>query len=94
MLKRVVAVAVLIFALMVVVKDGRLLRTAGLTGTCTVVRSTSVGGPDLNELVGCTAGRLEGRSDLSHRGCKTAGVAKAYEYWRCPAGFDVSDAAH
>ena len=93
MLKRVVAVAVVIFALMVAVKDGRVLQTAGLTGKCTVVQSTSAGGPDLNELVACTAGRLEGRSDLSHRGCKRAGLAKAYEYWRCPAGFDISDAA-
>ena len=89
---RVVAVAVLILAVMIAVKDGRILRTSGLTGTCSVVKEAAGGGPDINELVGCRAGRLEGRSDLSHRGCKVVGVVKPIEYWRCPAGFDISDA--
>ena len=91
MLWRVVAVAVLILAVMIAVKDGRILRTSGLTGTCSVVKAAA-GGPDINELVGCKAGRLEGRSDLSHRGCKVIGVVKPIEYWNCPAGFDISDA--
>ena len=38
MLKTIVAVGVCIFALMVVVKDGRVLRDAGLTGSCSVAR--------------------------------------------------------
>jgi hypothetical protein len=92
-LKRVVAVAVVIFAVMIVLKDGRVLRTAGLTGTCSVVKATSGGGPELSEVATCKAGRLEGRPDLSHRGCKRAGVTGTLEYWRCPVGFDVSDAA-
>ena len=92
MLKRVVAVAVLIFALMLVVKDGRVLKTTGLTGTCSVVKTPAGGGPELNELVACKPGKLEGRSDLSHRGCKRISTAGVYEYWRCPAGFDISDA--
>jgi hypothetical protein len=78
---------------MVVVKDGRILRTAGLTGTCAVVQAVAQGGPDLSEVAACKAGKLEGRPDLSHRGCRRAGVTGALEYWRCPVGFDVSDAA-
>ena len=92
MLWRVVAVAVLILAAMVVLKDGRILRTSGLTGSCSVVKTTAASGPGLNELVACKAGKLEGRSDLSHRGCKHVGVAPPLEYWNCPAGFDISDA--
>jgi hypothetical protein len=94
MLKQIVAVGVCIFALMVVIKDGRVLRTAGLTGSCSVVQTFS----DSSELAACRPGKLEGRPELSHRGCRsvgvtsTVGVTATYSYWRCPAGFDISDA--
>jgi hypothetical protein len=88
-LKRVVVVAVVIVALMIAVKDGRVLRTAGLTGTCSVAQATY----GLSELVACTAGKLEGRPDLSHRGCRRGRIVGKYEYWGCPIGFDVSDLA-
>jgi hypothetical protein len=89
MLKTIVAVAVCIFALMVVIKDGRVLRTAGLTGSCSVVQIFS----NSSELAACRAGKLEGRPNLSHRGCRSVGVTATYEYWGCPAGFDISDAS-
>jgi hypothetical protein len=81
MIKRVVAVGVLIFLLMVVVKDGRVLRDAGLTGSCSAVE-TFVDG---TQLVGCHAGKLAGKPDLSGQGCRDAGAKYAVEYWRCPA---------
>jgi len=87
MLKRVVAVAVVILAVMIAVKDGRLLRTARLTGSCRVAQVFT----DSSELAACTAGKLEGRPDLSHRGCHSVGLQGQTEYWRCAAGFDVSD---
>jgi hypothetical protein len=74
---------------MVVIKDGRVLRTAGLTGSCSVVQIFS----NSSELTACRAGKLEGRPDLSHRGCRSVGVNATYEYWGCPAGFDISDAS-
>ena len=89
MIKQIVAVGVLIFALMVVIKDGRVLRMTGLTGSCSVTQTFQ----DSSELTACRAGKLEGRPDLSHRGCRSVGLTKAYEYWRCPAGFDISDAS-
>jgi hypothetical protein len=89
MIKRVVAVGICIFALMVVVKDGRVLRMTGLTGSCSVAQTFT----DSSELAACRAGKLEGRPDLSHRGCRSVGIAAPYEYWRCPAGFDISDAS-
>ena len=87
MVKRVVAVAVVILALMIAVKDGRLLRTAGLTGSCSVVQTYS----DTSELAACRPGKLEGRPDLSHRGCRSVSMTAGVQYWRCPAGFDISD---
>ena len=86
MLKPIVVAAVLIFAVMVAVKDGRLLHTVGLTGSCPAV--TTPGGAILEA---CKAGRLEGRPDLTKRSCTSAGVSGKLEYWRCPAGVQASD---
>lgn len=90
MLKRVVAVAVVILALMIALKNGRILRTSGLTGSCSVVQPL----PGTSELVACKAGKLEGRPDLSHRGCSAVSLTGAQQYWRCPIGFDLSDLQH
>jgi hypothetical protein len=87
MLKPIIAVAICVFALMVLIKDGRVLRTTGLTGYCKVVQTFE----DSSELTACRAGKLEGAPDLSHRGCRTFETNHAVVYWRCPAGFDISD---
>jgi hypothetical protein len=81
-----VAVGVCIFALMVVIKDGRVPRMAGLTGSCSVVQTFS----DSSELAACRPGKLQGRPDLSGRGCRTVGSKAALWYWSCPAGFNTS----
>ena len=86
MLKQIVAVGICIFALMLVIKDGRVLRMAGLTGSCSIVETY----PDSSLLVGCRAGKLDGQPDLSRRAC-SSGMAEAGEqYWHCTAGFDIS----
>jgi len=89
MLIRIVATGACIFLFMLVINVGRLLRTTGLTGSCSVVQTLS----DSSELVTCSAGKLEGKPDLSHRGCNTVGVSGKKDVWRCPAGFDISDLA-
>lgn len=81
MIKRVVVTAVLIVSLMVAVKDGRLLRDAGLTGVCSVVKTFGDG----TQLESCRAGKLAGRPDLSRQGCRDVGPSSNAEYWRCPA---------
>ena len=86
-LKGVVAVAVCIVALMIVVKDGRLLQSAGLTGSCSHVASTAQ-----NDVEACVPGKLEGRPDLTKRGCKPGAVRGKLEYWSCPADVEPSDA--
>jgi hypothetical protein len=88
MLKPVVAVAVCIFAVMVVIKDGRVPRMAGLTGSCSVAQVFS----DSSELAVCRAGELKGRPNLSHRGCRSVLVTATREYWLCPASFGAGDA--
>ena len=77
----IIVTAVLILAVMVAAKDGRLPRATGLTGSCLVAQQ-AVDGP---QLVACRKGTLEGRPDLSRRSCTAAGLSGPYQYWRCPA---------
>jgi hypothetical protein len=81
MLKRIVVLAGLVLATMIVLKDGRVLDRTGLTGSCALVQV----GADGSQLQACREGKLEGRPNLTRQGCKTAGLAGTYEYWRCPA---------
>ncbi|HLY93409.1 MAG TPA: hypothetical protein VKP14_01030 [Gaiellaceae bacterium] len=81
MLKRVFIAALVVLALMVVIKDGRLLRTTGLIASCSVV-TTAADGTQLEE---CRPGKIEGAHNLSSQGCTDAGAAGREEYWRCPA---------
>jgi hypothetical protein len=84
-MKSVAAAAVLIVALMVAIKDGRVLRAAGLTGRCTAVAAPA---GESGAWQRCTAGKLEGAPNLSRQGCTVTGTAGKTEYWRCPARID------
>ncbi len=81
MLKRVVAVAVVILALMVAIRSGHVLRLAGLTGSCSVVQTL----PDGSQWVACQAGRVSGRPDMTKHNCTSSGITGTFEYWKCPA---------
>lgn len=81
MVKRIALVAVAIAAGMFAIKDGRVLRDAGLTGSCSVVQTA----PDGQQMEACSPGKLEGAPDLSRNGCTTAGVYAGRMYWSCPA---------
>ncbi len=90
MFTRIFAAAALIFAVMVVIKDGRVLRTTGLTASCSVVQTAADG----TQLEQCTPGRLEGRPDLAPRSCTPYGSRGQVEYWRCPAAVTAVSASH
>jgi hypothetical protein len=89
MFTRMFAVGICILVLMVAIKDGRVLRVAGLTGSCSVMQTFTDG----SELAQCHAGKLEGMPDLSHRGCQAVAQNAQHEYWRCPAALAVSEAS-
>jgi hypothetical protein len=92
-LKPIFVVAACIFALMLVIKDGRVLRTSGLTGSCSaVVGSAALDAAGNGVVEACKPGKLEGRPDLSKRNCTAVGVVGKLEYWRCPADIQPSDA--
>jgi hypothetical protein len=81
MLKPIVVTACLIFALMVAIKDGRVLHAAGLTGSCSSVAALADG----EVIEACKPGKLEGKPDLSKRNCTSVASKDSIEYWRCPA---------
>jgi hypothetical protein len=79
--------AVLIFALMLVIKDGRASRNLGLTGSCQPITAPK---GQHGAWFGCVAGKLEGAPDLTRQGCKSMSFVGKREHWRCPAGIKTS----
>ena len=81
-MKGVLLCALLVVALMVAVKDGRVLRKAGLTGDCTAIAAPAGQDGDWER---CTDGKLQGAPNLSRHGCVSVQRVGKLEYWRCPA---------
>ncbi|MGH3104300.1 MAG: hypothetical protein ACRDN6_09440 [Gaiellaceae bacterium] len=84
---RIVLASVVLVAVMVAVKDGRVLRRAGLVGGCSAVTAPA---GDANTWQACRPGKLEGRPSLAQRSCTSAGVVRGVEYWRCPAAVQAA----
>ena len=87
MLKPIFVAAACILALMIVLKDGRVLKTSGLTGTCSPVSAVVQG----TVVEACKPGKLEGRPDLTKRNCIAAGISGKLQYWRCPAEIQATN---
>jgi hypothetical protein len=81
-MKGVLVVAALLVALMAGIKDGRILRDAGLTGGCSSVPTPR---GETGAWKACVEGRLQGAPDLSRQGCTSLSRIGKTEYWRCPA---------
>jgi hypothetical protein len=90
MIIRIVLAGALIAAAMVAVKDGRLLRDAGLTGSC---RSVVTHSGQVVFWQACKKGKLDGRPNLARQGCKAVAVKNGLEWWHCPAALGASRAA-
>ena len=78
---RIVAVGAVLVAVMVAIRDHRLLQRTHVVGSCaTVVEVT-----DGSEWRSCVAGRLTDRPGLSLAGCTDYGLYLNAEYLHCPA---------
>jgi hypothetical protein len=81
-MKGALVLVALALALMIVIKDGRLMRKMGLSGSCaTIVTPRGQTG----SWVKCTSGKLQGAPNLSRQSCTSVQVVGKVEYWRCPA---------
>jgi hypothetical protein len=81
MLLRIVIVGVIAVGAMVAIKDGRVLRDAGLLHRCTAISATNRA--ESSEM-SCSKGRLDGFPDLTNRSCKLISANPSREVWHCP----------
>jgi hypothetical protein len=77
---KILLVGMVVLAVMVAIKDGRVLRATDLTGSCALVSTA----PNGVELKSCHSGKLHGAPNLSGRGCTDVGAVGGKTYWRCP----------
>jgi len=82
MLVKILIVGVVLIGLMATIKDGRLLRDAGLLSTCT---AATVNGKSDPTLLSCSKGRLDGWPNMTNQSCNLVAVRPKHEYWRCAA---------
>ena len=82
MLVKILIVGVLAIGLMAAIKDGRVLRDAGLLSTCNPV---TVNGRSDPTLLSCSKGRLDGWPNMTNQSCDLVLVHPKHEFWRCAA---------
>ena len=80
MLLKILIVGALAIGLMAAIRDGRVLRDAGLLHTCNQVALNGKVDPTL---MSCTKGRLDGYPDLTSKSCHLVSVRRHDELWRC-----------
>jgi hypothetical protein len=79
---KLLLVAAVALAVMVAVKDGRILAEAGLRGSCVPLASPA---GQSGAWYACSEGRVTGRPDMSRHDCTAQGLRGDLEVWRCPA---------
>ena len=82
MLLKILIVGALAIGLMAAIRDGRVLRDAGLLSACHPV---SYNGNVDSTVQSCSKGRLDGFPDLTNRSCHLVSVQSNRELWRCDA---------
>ena len=82
MLVKIIIVGALAIGLMAAIKDGRVLRDAGLLSACTPV---TVDGKSDPTMLSCSKGRLDGWPNMTSQSCTLISVRPKHEYWRCAA---------
>jgi hypothetical protein len=89
MLLKILIVGALAVALMAAIRDGRILRDAGLLSEC---HAASFNGKTEPLVQNCSKGRLDGFPDLTNKACKLVSVQGQHEYWRCDVPLVSSEA--
>ena len=82
MLLKIFVAGALLIGVMAVIRDGRVLRDAGLLSHCSAV---AVNGQADPTLLSCSKGRLDGWPDMTNQPCNLIAVHPSREYWRCAA---------
>jgi len=82
MLLKILVVGAVLIGAMAAIRDGRVLKDAGLLSSCNPV---TVNGHADPTLLACSKGRLDGFPDLTNKSCGLLSRHPNREYWRCAA---------
>jgi hypothetical protein len=82
MLLKILVAGALLIGVMVVIRDGTVLRDAGLLSRCQAV---TVNGKSDPTMLNCSKGRLDGFPDMSTKSCHLISAHAQNQYWRCDA---------
>jgi hypothetical protein len=82
MLLKILVVGAVLIGAMAAIRDGRILRDAGLLSSCS---AAAVNGRDEPTVMSCSKGRLDGFPDLTNKSCKLIVAQPQRQYWRCDA---------
>jgi len=82
MLLKILVVGAVLIGVMAVIRDGRVLKDAGLLSSCSTVTANGRADPTL---LSCSKGRLDGFPNLTNKACKLISTHPHREYWRCDA---------
>jgi hypothetical protein len=81
MLLKIIIVGAIAIGTMAAIKDGRVLRDAGLLSSCSAV--VTHGRSEADEL-SCSKGRLDGFPDLTNKACDLISASSRGQVWHCP----------
>ena len=90
MLLKILIVGALAIGLMAAIRDGRVLRDAGLLSSCS---PAVVNGKQDATLQSCSKGRLDGFPDLTNKSCALVSARPNRQFWRCEAPLVSSQGA-
>ncbi|HET8752646.1 MAG TPA: hypothetical protein VFM43_09020 [Gaiellaceae bacterium] len=82
MLLKILVVGALLIGAMAVIRNGTVLRNAGLLSRCQAV---TVDGKSDPTMLSCSKGRLDGFPDMSTKSCQLISAHAHNQYWRCDA---------
>ena len=82
MLLKILVIGAVAVGVMAAIRDGRILRDAGLLSHCDAV---SVDGKPDPTVLRCSKGRLDGFPDMTNKSCNLIAVRAKHELWRCEA---------
>jgi len=82
MLLKILIVGALAIGVMAAIRDGRVLRDAGLLSSCHAV---TVNGKYDATTLSCSKGRLDGFPNMTPKSCHLISTQPKRQYWRCDA---------
>jgi hypothetical protein len=82
MLLKILVVGAVLIGAMAVIRDGTVLRDAGLLSRCHAV---TVNGQSDPTMLSCSRGRLDGFPDMTTKSCHLISAHSQTQYWRCEA---------